>query len=183
MSATWKAIHAFTVSSGVAASTAASFGKAVLVVAISQSGESTDTNAFLQRAREDGVVTVGITNEAGSTLARIAEHTILVRAGKEKSVAATKTYTGQLLAMYLLAYALGAEIDLEELRRMPSYVETALSLETLITAVSERYTFMDHAIVVARGLNYSNALEFALKMMGDIASTPRLPSPEEHRPT
>src|SRR4051812_29851855 len=112
--------------------------KDALVVAISQSGESTDTNAFLQRAREDGVVTVGITNEAGSTLARIAEHTILVRAGKEKSVAATKTYTGQLLAMYLLAYALGAEIDLEELRRMPSYVETALSLETLITAVSER---------------------------------------------
>src|SRR5436190_18587833 len=114
--------------------------KDALVVAISQSGESTDTNAFLQRAREDGVVTVGITNEAGSTLARIAEHTILVRAGKEKSVAATKTYTGQLLAMYLLAYALGAEINLEELRRMPAYVETALSLETLITAVSERYT-------------------------------------------
>ena len=45
-----------------------------LVVAISQSGESTDTNAFLQRAREDGVVTVGVTNEAGSTLARLAEH-------------------------------------------------------------------------------------------------------------
>src|SRR4051812_20355781 len=90
-----------------------------LVVAISQSGESTDTNAFLQRAREQGVVTVGVTNEEGSTLARIAEHVLLVRAGKEKSVAATKTYTGQLLAMYLLAYAMGATIDLDQLRRLP----------------------------------------------------------------
>jgi glucosamine--fructose-6-phosphate aminotransferase (isomerizing) len=136
-----------------------------LVVAISQSGESTDTNAFLERARKQGVVTVGITNEADSSLARLAEHVLLVRAGKEKSVAATKTYTGQLLAFYLLAYALGAAIDLEELRRLPKNVETALSLEPRITSLSERYTFMDHAIVVARGLNYSNAFEFALKMM------------------
>jgi glutamine---fructose-6-phosphate transaminase (isomerizing) len=139
--------------------------KDALVVAISQSGESTDTNAFLERARGQGVVTVGITNEAESTLAKLAEHVLLVRAGKEKSVAATKTYTGQLLAFYLLAYALGADIDLDELRRLPSNVETALSLEPGITTLSERYTFMDHAIVVARGLNYSNAFEFALKMM------------------
>jgi glutamine---fructose-6-phosphate transaminase (isomerizing) len=136
-----------------------------LLVAISQSGESTDTNAFLERARKQGVVTVGVTNESGSTLARIAEHVLLVRAGKEKSVAATKTYTGQLLAMYLLAYALGAPIDLDQLRRLPAYVEAALSLEPEITAISERYTFMDHALVVARGLNYSNAFEFALKLM------------------
>jgi glucosamine--fructose-6-phosphate aminotransferase (isomerizing) len=136
-----------------------------LVVAISQSGESTDTNAFLERARRQGVVTVGITNEPGSSLAKLAEHVLLVRAGKEKSVAATKTYTGQLLAFYLLAYALGSPVDLDQLRRLPANVETALSLEPRITAMSERYTFMDHAIVVARGLNYSNALEFALKMM------------------
>ena len=136
-----------------------------LVVAISQSGESTDTNAFLERARENNVVTVGITNEAGSSLAKLAEHVVLVRAGKEKSVAATKTYTGQLLAFYLLAYALGASIDLDQLRRLPNAVETALSLEPRITNLSERYTFMDHAVVVARGLNYSNALEFALKLM------------------
>jgi glucosamine--fructose-6-phosphate aminotransferase (isomerizing) len=139
--------------------------KDALVVAISQSGESTDTNAFLQRARDQGVVTVGITNESESTLARLAEHGFFVRAGKEKSVAATKTYTGQLLAMYLLAYALGARIDLEQLRRLPSDVMAALSLESKIGALSERYTFMDHAVVVARGLNYSNAFEFALKLM------------------
>lgn len=136
-----------------------------LVVAISQSGESTDTNAFLERARGQGTVTVGITNESGSTLARIAEHVFLVRAGKEQSVAATKTYTGQLMAMYLLAYALGASIDLEQLRKLPSHANVSLSLEGKIRALSERYTFMDHAVVVARGLNYSNAFEFALKLM------------------
>jgi glutamine---fructose-6-phosphate transaminase (isomerizing) len=139
--------------------------KDALVVAISQSGESTDTNAFLERAREHGVVTVGITNEADSALARMAEHVLLVRAGKEKSIAATKTYSGQLLAFYLLAYALGAPIDLDQLRGLPSIVVNALALEPLIRSMAERYTFMDHAVVVARGLNYSNAFEFALKLM------------------
>src|SRR5271168_1260971 len=68
-----------------------------LVVAISQSGESTDTNLVLSRAREQGALTIGITNEASSTLAGLAEYVFLVRARREKSVAATKTYTGQLL--------------------------------------------------------------------------------------
>ena len=54
-------------------------------------------------------MTVGITNESKSALAGIAEHVFLVRAGREKSVAATKTYTGQLMVLYLLAYALGGE--------------------------------------------------------------------------
>ncbi|MBY0376326.1 MAG: SIS domain-containing protein, partial [Bryobacteraceae bacterium] len=81
-----------------------------LVVAISQSGESTDTNFVLEQAKAQGAMTVGITNEADSSLARLAEHVFLVRAGKEKSVAATKTYTGQLLAVYLLAHALGANL-------------------------------------------------------------------------
>src|SRR5580700_2235449 len=64
-----------------------------LVVGISQSGESTDTNLVLERARERGALTLGITNESSSALAKLAEHLFLVRAGKEKSVAATKTYT------------------------------------------------------------------------------------------
>src|SRR5215217_3143203 len=58
-----------------------------LVVALSQSGESTDTNLVLERAKARGATTVGITNEKSSTLARLAEHTFLVRAGKERSVA------------------------------------------------------------------------------------------------
>jgi glucosamine--fructose-6-phosphate aminotransferase (isomerizing) len=136
-----------------------------LVVAISQSGESTDTNLVLERAREQGAMTIGITNERASSLARLAEHVFLVRAGREKSVAATKTYTGQMLIFYLLAHALGARFRLADLERLPEAVEAALRLEPEVTAISERYRFMHHAVVVGRGLNYANAFEFALKLM------------------
>jgi len=136
-----------------------------LVVAISQSGESTDTNMVLERARQQGARTLGITNESRSTLARMAEHVFLVRAGKEKSVAATKTYTGQMLAMYLLAHALGGGVRQADLERIPEAVAAALRLEPEIDALSERYRFMRYAVVVGRGLNYANAFEFALKLM------------------
>jgi glucosamine--fructose-6-phosphate aminotransferase (isomerizing) len=136
-----------------------------LVVAISQSGESTDTNLVLERARSQGATTLGITNERSSTLAKLADHTFLVRAGKERSVAATKTYTGQMLILYLLAYALGGSIRLDDLERLPEFVSEALALESEVAALSERYRFMRQAVVVGRGLNYANAFEFALKMM------------------
>ena len=136
-----------------------------LVAGVSQSGESTDTNRVLERARELGAMTLAITNEKASTMARIAEHVFLVHAGKEKSVAATKTYTGQMLMFYLLAYALGGRFRVDELRRLPEWVEGALKLENEIAALSERYRFMNRAVVVGRGLNYSNAFEFALKLM------------------
>ena len=136
-----------------------------LVVAISQSGESTDTNLVLQRARQQGALTLGITNESSSTLARLAEYVFLVRAGKEKSVAATKTYTGQMLMLYLLAYALEGGVRMRELQRLPEAVESALRLEPDVRALSERYRFMRYAVVVGRGLNYSNAFEFSLKLM------------------
>jgi glucosamine--fructose-6-phosphate aminotransferase (isomerizing) len=136
-----------------------------LVVALSQSGESTDINVVLERARERGALTLGITNEAHSALASLAEHIILVRAGKEKSVAATKTYTGQMLTMYLLAYALGGAIRISDLERLPETVAGALRLEPEIDALSERYRFMRYAAVVGRGLNYANAFELSLKMM------------------
>lgn len=137
----------------------------VLVVAISQSGESTDTNLVLERAKEKGALTVGITNETESTLANMAEYVFQVRAGREKSVAATKTYTGQVMAFYLLAYALGAAIDPEDLKRLPDYARSALALESQIQERSERYTFITRGVVVGRGLNYANAFEFALKLM------------------
>src|SRR5689334_20192602 len=136
-----------------------------LVVGISQSGESTDTNLVLERARAAGALTLGITNEAGSAMAGIAEHVFLVRAGREKSVAATKTYTGQMLMMYLLAYALGGGVRIGDLERIPDVVNSALSLEAQIDSLAERYRFMRHAVVVGRGLNYSNAFEMALKLM------------------
>jgi glucosamine--fructose-6-phosphate aminotransferase (isomerizing) len=136
-----------------------------LVAGISQSGESTDVNVVVERARQQGALTVGITNEASSALARAAGHVLLVRAGRERSVAATKTYTGQVLLLYLLAYALGGRVRLEELRRLPELAAMALDLEPEIAALSERYRFMQQAVVVGRGLNYANAYEFALKMM------------------
>jgi glutamine---fructose-6-phosphate transaminase (isomerizing) len=139
--------------------------KGALVVAISQSGESTDTNLFLERARQQGALTLGITNERSSTLAGLAEHLLLVRAGREKSVAATKTYTGQMLACYLLAYALGARIPLADLERLPELVESTLKMEHAVTEMAERYRYMRFAAVVGRGLNYANAFEFALKLM------------------
>lgn len=136
-----------------------------LVVGISQSGESTDTNLVLERARRQGSLTVGITNEPRSSLAGLADHVFLVRAGRERSVAATKTYTGQLMMCYLLALALGAKIDPDDLRRLPEWSEAALSLEPVIAERAERFRFMERAVVVGRGLNYANAFEFALKLM------------------
>ena len=136
-----------------------------LVIGISQSGESTDTNLVLERARAQGALTIGITNEGSSATARLAQEVFLVRAGREKSVAATKTYTGQMLALYLLAYALGGDIRIEDLRRLPDWTAAALKLETQISGLCERYRFMERAVVVGRGLNYANAYEFALKLM------------------
>src|SRR5579863_7213266 len=136
-----------------------------LVVAVSQSGESTDTNLVLSDARKQGALTIGITNEASSSLARLAEYVFLVHAKREKSLAATKTYTGQVLILYLLAYALGGRIRPDDLARLPERAHLALRLEPAIAELSERYRFMRHAVVVGRGLNYANAFEFALKLM------------------
>lgn len=136
-----------------------------VVIAISQSGESTDTNLVLERAKQAGAFTLGITNEATSTLARLCDHVLLVRAGKEKSVAATKTYTGQLLCLYLVAYSLGARIELADLQRLPEWCERAVTLEPEIRRCAERYLFMQHAVCVGRGINYANSFEFALKLM------------------
>ncbi len=135
------------------------------VVAISQSGESTDTNIFLEQAKASGAFTIGITNESESALARMADECFLVRAGKEKSVAATKTYSGQLLSCYLLAHALGAPIELNSLKQVTDWTQAALQLEPEIQTRAQRYRFMRHAVCVGRGLNYANALEFALKLM------------------
>lgn len=139
--------------------------KNTLVVALSQSGESTDTNLYVQAAREAGALTVGITNERTSSLTRMVDEVFLVHAGHEKSVAATKTYTGQLLMLYLLAYALGAPIPPKSLERLPALAQRALRTRKRVAALSERYRLMDHAVVIGRGLNYANAFELSLKMM------------------
>jgi glutamine---fructose-6-phosphate transaminase (isomerizing) len=139
--------------------------KDALVVVVSQSGESTDINMVLAAAKKAGAITVGITNEPDSTMAREAEFAILIGAGRERSVAATKTYSGQLMAMFLLAYALGAPITFAQLAEIPNMVRAALSLEPEVRHKAERFRFMEHAVVIGRGFNYANAFEWALKLM------------------
>jgi glucosamine--fructose-6-phosphate aminotransferase (isomerizing) len=119
----------------------------------------------LEKARKCGAVTVGITNEPRSAMAGIAEYVFLVRAGREMSVAATKTYTGQLMILYLVAHALGGKVRFEDLEAIPDLAAAAATLETEVAELADRYRYMHHAVVVGRGLNYANTFEFALKMM------------------
>ncbi|MGH9435053.1 MAG: SIS domain-containing protein [Terriglobia bacterium] len=136
-----------------------------LVVGISQSGEGTDINMVLRTARKQGAYTVGITNEAGSEMAQIVHDVFLARAGRQHSVAATKTYTTQLLLFYLLASALGPHVTLEGVSELPGRVKEVLKLAPQIDAQVERYRYMRQCAVVARGLNYANAFELSLKLM------------------
>src|SRR5690606_3647451 len=80
-----------------------------LVIGVSQSGEGDDINFVLDRAKASGAFTVAVTNEADSTMANLADETLRIHAGRERSVAATKTYTGQMLLFYMLAAAIGED--------------------------------------------------------------------------
>ena len=132
---------------------------------VSQSGEGADINLVLKAARRQGAFTIGITNEARSPMAALVDELFLVRAGKQRSVAATKTYTGQLMALYLLATALGSHLTLASVSEIPDRVTEVLKLEPEIRSLVERYRYMRQAVVVARGINYANAFELALKLM------------------
>ena len=134
-----------------------------LVVGVSQSGEGTDINTVLAAAKATGAFTLGITNEGSSTMAQIADETLLTHAGKEKSVAATKTYTGQMLHFYLLANALSENKLAVE--KIPGFAALALEKSDEIKQLAERYVFMENCVVVGRGMNYGNAYELALKLM------------------
>lgn len=139
--------------------------KDALVVGISQSGEGDDINMVLRLCREQGAYTFGITNEPKSAMAKVVDECWFVHAGRERSVAATKTYTGQLLLLSLLSWALGGKIETDQLARLPDHAARVLKLRPQIEALVERYCFMRHAVVVGRGLNYANAYELALKLM------------------
>jgi len=136
-----------------------------VVVGVSQSGEGTDINMVLESAKRRGAFTIGITNEPRSTMAGIVDEVFLVRAGRQRSVAATKTYTGQLLMFYLLAGGLGPQVTLADVSEIPDRVEETLKLAPEIRSLVERYRYMRQCVVVARGLNVANAYELALKLM------------------
>ncbi|HEX8889627.1 MAG TPA: SIS domain-containing protein [Pyrinomonadaceae bacterium] len=136
-----------------------------LVIGVSQSGEGEDINRVLENARSCGAYTVGITNEAASSMTKLVDETLLMHGGRERSVAATKTYTGQMLLFYMLAAALsdgGAALAYE---KIPEFAALALEQKSLISRLVERYVFMENCVVVGRGLIYANAYELALKLM------------------
>lgn len=139
--------------------------RGALMVGISQSGEGTDINRVLASARRQGAYTVGITNEARSTMSGTVDDLFLVRAGKQRSVAATKTYTGQLMLLYLLATALSPKITLQAISEIPQRVKETLKLSGEVRDLVQRYRYMRQCVVVARGINYANAYELALKLM------------------
>lgn len=137
--------------------------KRAVVIGVSQSGEGTDINQILETAKKSGAFTIGITNEADSTMAKIADETLLIHAGREKSVAATKTYTGQMLHFYMLASVLSQKSL--EYEKIPHYAAQVLQLRSEVQEIVERYVFMENCVVVGRGLNYGNSYELALKLM------------------
>ncbi len=136
-----------------------------LVIGISQSGQSPDIVAVITEGRRQGCPTLAITNEPDSPLAQAAEHVIPLHAGKEKAVAATKTYTSSLAALAMLSSAIHNDNDrLAQLNQVPQIMRATLAnVETVIDR-TERYRYMDHCTVLGRGFNYATAFEVALKV-------------------
>jgi glutamine---fructose-6-phosphate transaminase (isomerizing) len=141
-----------------------------LVLAISQSGMSPDIAAVVADARQQGMMTVALTNQRESRLTGVAERLILCHAGQERSVAATKTYTATLLAVAMLSVALdgavhvGSDGGYGALLRVPEAVAQALALDATVAPAVERYRYMADCAVIARGFNYATAFELALKL-------------------
>ncbi|MFF1829337.1 SIS domain-containing protein [Paenarthrobacter sp. NPDC058040] len=135
----------------------------VLWLAVSQSGGSPDLVESTGAARRLGALTVAVTNSPASPLAAAAEHHLDIHAGNEAAVAATKSYTAQLLALWLLidAWRGGTGAAAEGL---PGWAETVLADDSVLE-VAGRYRFADRIITTGRGYSYPTAREGALKLM------------------
>ncbi|MBI9044339.1 MAG: SIS domain-containing protein [Anaerolineaceae bacterium] len=136
-----------------------------LVLGISQSGKSPDIVRVLEEGRKQGSMTLAITNEAESPLGTTSEFLLDIKAGKEKAVAATKTYTSELLTIAMLSAALaGNESQFETLKQLPKLAEEALEIDAYIERTINRYFYMDQCVVLGRGFNYATAFEWSLKL-------------------
>lgn len=136
-----------------------------LVVGISQSGQSPDIIAVLEEGKRQGRPTLAITNDGTSPLATMADHVVELHVGLERSVAATKTYTAQLVVMALFAAAWsGNEQHMSELQTLPPALAATLHENADIAPRVERYRYMDRCIVIGRGYNYATSFELALKL-------------------
>jgi glutamine---fructose-6-phosphate transaminase (isomerizing) len=136
-----------------------------LVVGISQSGQSPDIVSVLAEGRRQGCLTLAITNEPESPLAGSADLILDIQAGVEKAVAATKTYTTELMAVAMISAALAENKSLwKELGRVPGWVSQVLEQDVPIARMTERFRYMHQCVVLGRGFNYSTAFEWALKL-------------------
>ncbi|MEU4740201.1 SIS domain-containing protein [Actinosynnema sp. NPDC023658] len=136
----------------------------VLVVAVSQSGGSPDLLEVTESARARGAVTVAVTNTASSPLNAAAELSVDVGAGVEQAVAATKTYSATLLALYLLVDAIRGGDGSEAARLGDLARQTLDSSADAVAEAVQRYRFVDRVLTTGRGYSLPTALESALKL-------------------
>jgi glucosamine--fructose-6-phosphate aminotransferase (isomerizing) len=134
------------------------------VIGISQSGASPDVASVLAEARQQGRPTIALTNEPDSPLAHEADAVLLLEAGPERAVAATKTYSNSIGSIAMIFAAADGPSAEAELARMPDVLaqQIALSLETAPSL--DEYAGLVGATVVGRGINYGTAFEIALKI-------------------
>jgi glucosamine--fructose-6-phosphate aminotransferase (isomerizing) len=139
-------------------------------IVISQSGETLDALKAIKRLKEVGCRVIAVTNVVGSTASRLADHTVYTRAGPEISVAATKTFIAQLIALYWMAIPY-ARVDSRrlddlvlQLRQLPVKVQQVLDNEGLISEYARQLYRYENAFYIGRGINYPIALEGALKL-------------------
>jgi glutamine---fructose-6-phosphate transaminase (isomerizing) len=136
-----------------------------LVIGISQSGASPDVVGVIDAGRRQRAPTLAITNDPSSPLAKAAETSIDLGAGPELAIAATKTYTAELLAIASLSAALtGDPSDAAALAVVPDAMQAALAMEPAIRAMAMEQAGADRLLVIARGYEYATAREWALKI-------------------
>jgi len=133
-----------------------------LIIGYSQSGESSDIVWAFQQAKEKGVTTIAITNTPGSTLTKLADASIVTRAGEEKAVAATKTFDVQLTAALMLAYTIAGK-PLDPIADAAREAEKILGAGE-IPGLAEKHSGAEHAYILGKAAGYPIALEAALKL-------------------
>jgi len=135
-----------------------------LVVAVSQSGGSPDLVESTRVARDCGALTLAVTNAPDSPLNQVCELDLDVLAGQEKATPATKTYTAQLLTLYLLIDRL-RDGDGRLARGLPEAAAALLARQSQVRDIANRYRFADRLVITGRGYAYATAREAALKIM------------------
>jgi len=136
-----------------------------LVIGVSQSGQSPDIVSVLEEGRKQGCLTLAITNIPDSPLAKVADFVLDVQAGEEKAIAATKTYTAELMAIAMISAALSNSNERwDELTSVSKWAEQTLALDKEIAQMTQRYRYMSQCVALGRGFNYATAFEWALKL-------------------